>query len=67
VSYHYAGRSCPTEDKTDDVKGGFYEELELMFNTFRKYHMKISSGAFKAKEAGNTFLNGYLGMKFTRN
>jgi hypothetical protein len=35
---------APTEDKIDDVKDRFYEELEHIFNTFHKYHMKISLG-----------------------
>jgi hypothetical protein len=40
---------APTEDKTDDVKDSFYEELECVFHTFRKYHMKILLGDFIAK------------------
>jgi hypothetical protein len=32
---------APTEDKTDDAKGSFYEELERVFHKFPKYHMKI--------------------------
>jgi hypothetical protein len=32
---------APTEDKTDDVKDSFYEELECVFDKFPKYHMKI--------------------------
>jgi hypothetical protein len=32
---------APTEDKTDDVKDSFYEELEHIFDKFHKYHMKI--------------------------
>jgi hypothetical protein len=31
---------APTEDKTDDVKDSFYEELKCVFNKFPKYHMK---------------------------
>jgi hypothetical protein len=31
----------PTEDKTDDVKDSFFEELERVFDKFPKYHMKI--------------------------
>jgi hypothetical protein len=38
-----------TEDKTDDVKDSFYEESELVFDKFPKYHMKIMSGEFNAK------------------
>jgi dihydroorotase len=32
---------APTEDKTDDVKDRFYEELEHVFDKFLKYNMKI--------------------------
>jgi hypothetical protein len=39
----------PTEDKTDDVKDSFYEELERVFVKFPKYHMKILLGDFNAK------------------
>jgi hypothetical protein len=40
---------APTEDKTDDVKDSFYEEVERVFDTFPKYHMKILFGDFSAK------------------
>jgi exonuclease III len=40
---------APTEDKTDDVKDSFYEELEHIFDKFPKYHMKILLGDFNAK------------------
>jgi hypothetical protein len=52
------GRGChiivlnvhaPTEDKTDDVKDSFYEELKRVFDKFPKYHMKIPLGDFNAK------------------
>jgi exonuclease III len=39
---------APTEDKTDDVKDSFYEELECVFDKFPKYHMKILLGDFNA-------------------
>jgi hypothetical protein len=32
---------APTEDKDDDIKGSFYEELEQVFEQFPRYHMKI--------------------------
>jgi exonuclease III len=41
--------NTPAEDKTDDVKGSFYEELERVFDTFPKYHTKILLGDFDAK------------------
>jgi hypothetical protein len=40
---------APTEDKIDDVKDSFYEELERVFDKFPKYHMKILLGNFSAK------------------
>jgi exonuclease III len=40
---------APTEDKTDDEKGSFYEELERVFDKFPEYHMKILLGDFNAK------------------
>jgi hypothetical protein len=38
-----------TEEKSDDVKGRFYEELEQVFDKFPNYHMKILVGTFNAK------------------
>jgi hypothetical protein len=38
-----------TEDKTDDVKDSFYEELESVFDKSPKYHIKILLGDFNAK------------------
>jgi hypothetical protein len=35
---------APTEDKTDDLKDSFYEELERVFDKFLKYHLKILLG-----------------------
>jgi hypothetical protein len=40
---------APTEDKIDDVKDRFYEELEHVFDRFPKYHTKILLGDFNAK------------------
>jgi hypothetical protein len=37
------------QDKTDDVKGSFYEELERVFDTFLTYHTKILLRDFNAK------------------
>jgi hypothetical protein len=30
---------APAEDKIDDIKDSFYEELECVFDKFPKYHM----------------------------
>jgi hypothetical protein len=40
---------APTEDKDDDIKDSFYEELEQVFDQFPRYHMKILLGDFNAK------------------
>jgi hypothetical protein len=32
---------APTENKIDDMKDSFYDELERVFDKFWKYHMKI--------------------------
>jgi exonuclease III len=39
----------PSEEKSDDSKNSFYEELEQVFRHFPKYHMKILLGDFNAK------------------
>jgi hypothetical protein len=44
-----------TEDKTDDVKDSFYEQLERVLDKFPKYHMKILLGDFNAKVGRDTF------------
>jgi hypothetical protein len=40
---------APTEDKDDDIKDSFCEELEQVFDQFPRYHMKILLGDFNAK------------------
>jgi hypothetical protein len=40
-------RSCLREDKIDDLKDSFCDELEYVFDTFPKYHMKILLVDFK--------------------
>jgi hypothetical protein len=54
---------APTEDRNDDVKERFYEELERIFDMFPKYHMNILLGDFSVKWARNTFLIRQLAMK----
>jgi hypothetical protein len=39
----------PTEDKSDDTKDSFYEELERVFNQLLMNHMKILLGDFSQK------------------
>jgi hypothetical protein len=40
---------APTEDKTDDVKDSFYEELERIFDKFPKSYMEFLLGDLNAK------------------
>jgi hypothetical protein len=40
---------APSEEKSDDSKDSFYEELEHIFYNFPKYHMKILLEKFNAK------------------
>ena len=40
---------APSEEKSDESKDSFYEELEQVFNHFPKYHMKMLLGDFNAK------------------
>jgi hypothetical protein len=40
---------APTEDKDDNIKDSFYEELEQVFDQFPWYRMKILLGDFNAK------------------
>jgi hypothetical protein len=54
---------APTEEKGDDSKDGFYEELEGVFYHFPKYHMRILLGDFNAKVGERLFSNRLLGMR----
>jgi exonuclease III len=40
---------APTEDKDDDIKDSFCEELDQVFDQFPRYRMKILLGDFNAK------------------
>jgi hypothetical protein len=40
---------APSQEKSDDSKDSFYEELEQVFDHFSTYHTKILLGDFKAK------------------
>jgi endonuclease/exonuclease/phosphatase family metal-dependent hydrolase len=53
---------APTEDKIDNIKDKFYEELEQVFYKFPKYHMKILLGDFNAKAGREDFSNLLLEM-----
>jgi hypothetical protein len=40
---------APCEDKSDDVKDSFYEELARVFDQFPRYDVKFFLGDFNAK------------------
>jgi hypothetical protein len=40
---------APSEDKSDDSKDSFYEELCQVFDQFPRYHIKILLGDFNGK------------------
>jgi hypothetical protein len=54
---------APTEDKTDDMKDSFYEELERVFGKFPTYHMKILLGDFNAKVGRDDIFKPTIGNK----
>jgi len=39
----------PSEEKSEESKDSFYEELDQVFDHFPKYHMKTLLGDFNAK------------------
>ena len=43
---------APSEDKSDDSKDSFYEELGQVFDHFARYHMKSLLGDFNTKVGG---------------
>jgi exonuclease III len=52
---------APTEDKIEDMKDRFYEELECVYDKFPKYHMKIILGDFNAKVGREDILKPTIG------
>jgi hypothetical protein len=46
---------APTEDKNDDMRARFCEELERVFHNFPKYHTKILLGDFHSQNMGDIF------------
>ena len=52
---------APSEEKSDESKDSFYEELEQVFDHFPKYHMKILLGDFNAKVGRENIFNPTIG------
>jgi hypothetical protein len=53
----------PTEDRDNDIKDSFYEELEQVFDQFLRYHMKILLGDFNAKVGREDIFKPIIGNK----
>jgi len=51
------------EEKSDDSKDSFYEELEQAFHHFPKYRMKILLGDFNAKVVTENIFKPTIGNK----
>ena len=49
------------EEKSDDSKDSFYEDLEQVFDHFPKYYMKILMGDFNAKVEGENIFKPIIG------
>jgi len=53
---------APSEEKSEESKDSFYEELEQVFDHFPKYHMKILLGDPNAKVGRDYFqVNNWTG------
>jgi hypothetical protein len=53
-----------SEEKSDDLKEDFYEELQQIFDHFPRHHMKIVLGDFMQKWAQGIFSNRQFGIRF---
>ena len=54
---------APGEEKSDDSKDSFCEELEQVFDSFPKYHMKILLRDFNAKVGRENIFKPTIGNK----
>jgi len=54
---------APSEEKSDDSKDSFYEELEQVLDHFRKYHKKILLGDLNTKVGRKNIFKPTFGNK----
>jgi len=54
---------APSEEKSDEAKDSFYEELEQVFDHFPKYHMKVLLGDLNAKVGGENIFKPTIGQE----
>jgi len=52
-----------SEEKSDESKDSFYEELEQVFDHFPKYHMKMLLGDFNAKVRRENIFKPQIGQE----
>jgi hypothetical protein len=52
---------APSEDKCDDSKDSFYDELEQVFDHFPRYHIKILLVDFNAKVGRENIFKSTIG------
>jgi len=52
-----------SEEKSEELKDNFYEELEEVFDHFPKYHMKILLGNFNAKVGREDIFKPIIGQE----
>jgi exonuclease III len=57
---------APCEDKNDDIKDSFYEELRRVFDQFPRYDMKIMLGDFNAKVGRENIFKPTIGNESSR-
>jgi hypothetical protein len=57
---------APAENKTDNTKDSFYEELKCVFNISPTYNMKIVLGDFSAKVARKVIFRQTVGSEMLR-
>jgi len=55
--------NAPSEEKSDETKDSFYEELEQVFDHFLKYHTKILLGDFNAKVGRDNIFKPTIGQE----
>ena len=54
---------APSEEKSEESKDSFYEELEQVFDHFPKYHTKILLGDFNAKVGRENIFKPTIGQE----
>ena len=54
---------APSEEKSEELKDSFYEELEEVFDHIPKYHMKILLGDFNAKVGREDIFKPIIGQE----